>query len=106
MKETEFNLLDEPWIRVLDMQNSIQEVSLKELLRAHTFRAFAGELSTQDAAVMRVALALLHAVFSRTDETGIGDPPEDEDEAIQLWQRIWDAGKLQEKHKKCLRQQA
>ena len=98
MKETEFNLLDEPWIRVLDMQNSIQEVSLKELLlRAHTFRAFAGELPTQDAAVLRVALALLHAVFSRTDETGIGDPPEDEDEAIQLWQRIWDAGKLPEK---------
>lgn len=98
MNETEFNLLDEPWIRVLDMQNSIQEVSLKELLlQAHTFRAFSGELPTQDAAVMRVALALLHAVFSRTDETGNGDPPEEEDDAVQLWKRIWEAGKLPEK---------
>lgn len=98
MNETEFNLLDEPWIRVLDMQNNIQEVSLKELLlQAHIFRAFAGELPTQDAAIMRAVLALLHAVFSRTDETGTGDPPDDEDEAIQLWKRIWDAGKLPEK---------
>lgn len=98
MNETEFNLLDEPWIRVLDMQNSIQEVSLKELLlQAHTFRAFSGELPTQDAAVMRVALALLHAVFSRTDETGNGDPPEEEDDAVQLWKRIWETGKLPEK---------
>lgn len=95
MNETEFNLLDEPWIRVLDMQNSIQEVSLKELLlHSHTFRAFSGELATQDAAIMRVALALLHAVFSRTDETGTGDPPEDETDAMQFWKRIWDAGKL------------
>ena len=98
MNDIEFNLLDEPWIRVMDMQCSIREVSLRELLlQAHTFRAFSGELPTQDAAILRVALAVLHAVFSRTDETGDGDPPEDEAEAVQLWKRIWDAGRLPEK---------
>ena len=97
MKEIEYNLLDEPWIRVLDKEYCIQEVSLRELLlSAHTFRAFAGELPTQDAAILRVALAVLHAVFSRTDETGNGDPPEDEADAMQLWKRIWDSGKLPE----------
>lgn len=98
MSEIEFNLLDEPWIRVMDMQCSIREVSLRELLlEAHTFRALSGELPTQDIAVLRTALAVLHAVFSRTDETGSGNPPEDESEAMQLWKRIWDAGKLPEK---------
>ena len=71
MPEIEFNLTEEKWVRVLMPDCSVQEVSLTEaLLRAHEFRDLAGELPTQDAAVLRLLLAVLQAVFYRVDETG------------------------------------
>ena len=52
--DKEFCLLDEPWIKVLDLQNNCLEVSLKEVFRnAHLYRQLAGETSTQDAAILR-----------------------------------------------------
>lgn len=66
MIEKAFNLLDEPWIRVMMADCTIQEVSLTQALtHAHTFTALAGELPTQDVAILRLLLAVLHTVFSR-----------------------------------------
>ena len=71
MTETAFNLVDEPWIRVLLPDGAAAEVSLRDvLLRAHTFSDLGGELPTQNIAVLRLLLAVLHTVFSRMDETG------------------------------------
>ena len=38
MAETEFNLLDEPWIRVMTKDYEIKEVSLTEVLIAMNMR--------------------------------------------------------------------
>lgn len=67
-----FNLLDEPWISVIvDDKGTSQEVSLKTLFEnAHLYKELAGDTKTQDFAVMRVLLAVLHTVFSRVDATG------------------------------------
>ena len=45
MKEMAFNLLEEPWIRVLRPDCSVEEVSLTDaLLRAQDYADLAGEL--------------------------------------------------------------
>jgi hypothetical protein len=67
-----FNLLDEPWIRVItDYKGNMKEVSLVEFFRnAHTYKNFAGDMLIQDFAVMRFLLAIIHTVFSRFDASG------------------------------------
>lgn len=91
MDDIAFNLIDEPWIRVLNQNSDIEEVSIRTLLlHAHRYRAFSGELPTQDAAILRLLLAILHTVFSRVDETGEESPLEDEDQALERWKAIWD----------------
>ena len=100
MNETKFNLLDEPWIRVMDISCKVHEVSLKyALINANKFKALSGELPTQDVAVMRLMLAVLHTVFSRVDENGNEAPldEEDEDEALERWKALWDKGYFPEK---------
>ena len=44
----EFNLLEEPWIRVRTPECTLKEVSLTDaLLHAHEYAGLAGELPTQ-----------------------------------------------------------
>lgn len=95
MNDKEFNLLDEPWILVIDDKCEIFEVSLIELFRnAHLYKDLRGELPTQDFAVMRLLLAILHTVFSRYDVNGEYAPLEDSDDALDRWQKIWESGKF------------
>ena len=69
--DREFNLLDEPWIRVMLPDFTQKELSLTDvLLEAHEIRDLAGELPAQDTAVLRLLLAVLHTVFSKSDENG------------------------------------
>ena len=97
MTETAFNLVDEPWIRVLQPDGAAAEVSLRDvLLRAHTFADLGGELPTQNIAVLRLLLAVLHTVFSRMDETGAQAPLEEPDDAIERWAALWSCGALPE----------
>ena len=70
-KDKEFNLLDEAWIRVIYPDCREKEVSLLDLFRhAHEYEGLAGETSAQNTAVLRVLLAILHAVFEHTDAEG------------------------------------
>lgn len=60
MDEKAFNLLDEPWVRVMLPDCTVREVSLTEALtRAHTFSGLAGEMPTQDVAALRLLSAAL-----------------------------------------------
>ena len=96
--EKKFNLIDEKWIRVRDGNCTVTEVSLKEaLLNAHEYTALAGELPTQDIAVLRMLLAVLHTVFSRVDLQGNPIALKDKDDAFDQWKSIWDNGKIPEK---------
>ena len=48
MKEIEFNLLTEPWVRVRRPDNTVQEVSLTDaLLHAQDYVDLAGEIPTR-----------------------------------------------------------
>lgn len=98
MQEIEYNLLDEPWIRVQNEDCSIAEVSLTDaLLQAHLYKGLAGETATQDAAILRLLLAVLHTVYSRVDERGQGAPLASVDDALIRWGQLWAARQFDEK---------
>ena len=78
METMEFNLLQEPWVRVRTQDGTIRTVSLTDaLLHAHAYVDLAGEMPTQDAAMLRLLLAVLHTVFSRVDGNGVPAPFEE-----------------------------
>lgn len=95
MIEKEFNLLHEPWILVMKPSGEVEEVSLLKLFRhAKHWRGPAGELPTQDVAMLRLLLAILHAVFSRYDSEGNFDPLSQPNDALKRWKTIWDLGEF------------
>lgn len=97
MKEVEFNLLDEPWVRVLCSDCTVREVSLTDaLLYAHEYKGLAGELPTQDVAVLRLLLAVLHTVFWDHDANGAAAPLTDPNTALVRWRGLWQQGQFPE----------
>lgn len=93
MKEIEFNLLTEPWVRVRRPDNTVQEVSLTDaLLHAQDYVDLAGEMPTQNAAVLRLLLAVLFTVFSRVDAKGKPQPLAQSDDALERWSELWQLG--------------
>lgn len=98
MNEIEFNLLNEPWIRVMDSDCKIKEVSLKDaLLNAHEYKALKGEMPTQDIVILRLMLAVVHTVFSRVDIDGDESELEDADDAVDRWKSLWNNKRLPER---------
>ena len=110
-----FNLLDEPWIRVLVQETGeMEEVSLRALFaHAHEYKRLAGEMETQNFALLRLLLAVLQTVFSRFDADGepysvlslderyrpVNEPDEDEteiylDEMNATWHALWEREKF------------
>lgn len=96
----EFNLLEEPWILAMNHKGIVEELSLTDVFRrAHEFQELAGELPTQDMAVLRLLLAVLHSVFGRYDVCGknssisalAGASPAD---AKRRWKTLWDKGEF------------
>ncbi|MBS3976175.1 MAG: type I-E CRISPR-associated protein Cse1/CasA [Syntrophomonadaceae bacterium] len=95
MTKEEFNLLYEPWILVMKPDGNTEEVSLLELFQyAPKWRGLAGELPTQDVAVLRLLLAILHASFGRYDLDGNYDPPTSPVAALKRWKAIWERGEF------------
>ena len=91
--EKAFNLLHEPWILVRKPEGKVDEVSLLDLFRhAPDYQGLAGELSTQDVAVLRLLLAILHAVFGRYDLEGNFQPISSPTVALERWKSLWDKG--------------
>ena len=98
MKEIEFNLIKEPWIKVRTPTLNIETVSLEQaLFCAHMYTGLAGELSTQDVAILRLLLAVLHTVFSRVDENGEDAPIQKANHALHRWKNLWEKGRFPEK---------
>ena len=98
MEQIEFNLLEEPWIRVMKKDCTIEECSLTQVLvNSHEYLRLSGELPTQDVAILRLLLAVLHTIFYRVDVEGKEDPIEDEKQALQRWSELWEAKHLPEK---------
>ena len=98
MKDIEFNLIDEPWIKAAKQDSTVEELSIKDvLIGAHEYKSLAGEMAAQDIAILRFLCALVHTVISKTDINGNNAPVEDEDESIERWKSVWDLGHFPEK---------
>ncbi|HQE69931.1 MAG TPA: type I-E CRISPR-associated protein Cse1/CasA, partial [Atopobiaceae bacterium] len=83
----EFNLVDEPWIRVRFLSGEIKEMSLLDVFRnASIIAALVNDLPTQDFAILRVLLAILR----RSVMQGLGG---DED-PVEVWDELWNADDL------------
>ena len=108
-----FNLLEENWIRVLE-EGEMKEVSLITLFEnAEKYRCLAGEMATQNFAMLRFLLAVLHTVFSRVNADGeayefleidekfrqkeaVSEDDEEEynDALMETWKTLWQRGKF------------
>jgi CRISPR system Cascade subunit CasA len=92
MIKKEFNLLDERWICVLDEDGRLAEISLLELFaRAHGLKRLANETESLDIAILRLLLAILHAVFSSADAEGRPVALTSET-AVAHWRALWERG--------------
>lgn len=76
---TSFDLLDDPWIIVTDHGGRGHHLSLREVLaRSEEFAALGGDLPTQEFAILRLLLAIVHrSIAQRT-----GTP-------VQIWSQLW-----------------
>lgn len=93
-----FNLLHEPWIRVLYCDGTPAELSILEIFaQAHRIRQLAGEIASQDAAVARFLLAILHATFGKQEDgtyrtfPGATIQPRRADDMYERWRALWNA---------------
>ncbi|EIK83050.1 type I-E CRISPR-associated protein Cse1/CasA [Gardnerella sp. KA00603] len=99
-----FNLLDEPWISVIvDEKGHNKLVSITDVFKnAYEYKALAGDMKTQDFALLRILLALLHTVFSRYDIHGNSrefdsneeDKEDFNEETMDIWREVWAAKKF------------
>lgn len=68
----EFNLIDEPWIPVVDLEGKQRDVSIREALAsAHRFRDLAPDLPTMRFALLRLLESFVYRVLDdERDESG------------------------------------
>ncbi len=77
-----YNLCDEPWIQVRGPSGATESVSIRSIFaRATELSGLAGELATQDAAVLRVLLAIV----LRATRDYEGEP-------LDVWAKWWRDG--------------
>lgn len=80
---SEYNLLDEKWILVLDKKGKMQEFSILDVFRqAKEIIGLANELPTLDIAILRLLLAIMHSSLARKVC--------DYSEGIKLWSELWE----------------
>jgi CRISPR system Cascade subunit CasA len=73
-----FDLTSQPWLAVLRTDGTGDVLSLREVFaQARTLRRIVGDLPTQELALMRMLLAILHDAV---------DGPQD----LEAWEELWD----------------
>ena len=79
------NLVDDPWIEVLDTKFNQQTVSIKELLQnATNYYMIAGETKSQDLSIMRLVLAILTKVYAS-------------DNGLEKWKELYENNSFSDK---------
>jgi CRISPR system Cascade subunit CasA len=83
-----FNLLDERWVKVRALSGAVQEYGLLDLFeRAQELRGLAGELPTQDVAILRLLEAALLGATRPSQSRS-------RDQSLDLWANWWSAGQF------------
>lgn len=81
-----YDLIDRPWIRVRSMTGDLHELSLSETFaRASELRGLAGEVASQDAALLRLLLAIMLGASRTAQERS-------DEESVELWASWWNGG--------------
>jgi CRISPR system Cascade subunit CasA len=83
---SEFNLLDEKWIKVQSESGNCEVGLLEFFENAHTYKSLDGELPTQNFAVLRLLLAIMYAALYKNIESY--------DNAVELWLDIYKRGEF------------
>lgn len=119
MNKQEFNLVTDPWIKVLDDKGKTQTVSMLDVFEnAADYRIFAGEIPTQDAIVLRFLEAVLTTVYSRLDSdanpyswikldktlqvTNFNNQESISDDLLTTWKKMYENNKFSNSVKKYL----
>lgn len=85
-----YNLLNQPWIKVVDSAGKNHEVSLRELfVRAQDFKRIAGESPAQDFAILRIALSVIYRAFDFSDASSRSMRNN-----AKKWAQAWDDKRL------------
>lgn len=83
-----FSLVSEPWIKVRGADQEVVELSLRDVIaQSPRIAGFAGEMATQDAAILRLVLAVLLGATRP-------EAPRYQDEADELWSSWWRMGEF------------
>jgi len=91
MDNKEFNLLYEKWIWVRKHDNHMEKWSLLEVFkRAPEASELAGELPTQNVVVLRLLLAVMHAIFTVRNIKGNESRITTWQEAYMRWKELWE----------------
>lgn len=98
MEAKEFNLLQEPWIKVLLPDSTETKVSLLTLFKnAHQYSALAGETETQNAAMLRLLLSVSITIMYRYDIHGdeiLLTEDDDPNNVVKRWIDYWQLGQF------------
>lgn len=99
MNDVDFNLLYEPWISVMDYEGKILQMGIMDTLnQAHKIKSLAGETPTQDVTIIRLLLAIISAIYLRTDSDGTKAHLTDEEDAVERWGRLWERNRFDSEH--------
>ncbi|MGY2011983.1 type I-E CRISPR-associated protein Cse1/CasA [Nocardia gipuzkoensis] len=75
-----FDLLEQPWIIVTDHSGRRHDCSLRDVFRrCEDFAALGGDVPTQEFAILRLLLAILHRSIARRPGT-----------AAEIWSQLWE----------------
>ncbi|MGO4455375.1 type I-E CRISPR-associated protein Cse1/CasA [Arthrobacter sp. RAF14] len=81
MVSSQFNLVRDPWVSCLMVDGTVKELSLAEVFsQSVSVRCLAGELPTQDYAVLRVLLAIVYSSMPQIDASN----------AVETWKELWE----------------
>lgn len=95
MELEHYNLIDEPWIKVVALDGSERVYGLKELFtRAHELSFLAGETELQNVAVLRMLVAISVTSMYRYDSRGNRLDITNRREAISRYKELWNQQKF------------
>ena len=82
-----FNLVHDPWVRVRLTSGELVELSLREVFsRLDEVSSLAGETSVQDAAMLRLLIAIAHSALGPSTQREHDTAYED---AVEEWSTLW-----------------
>ncbi|TPR23279.1 type I-E CRISPR-associated protein Cse1/CasA [Apilactobacillus timberlakei] len=85
-----YNLIDERWINVIDDNNELQKVSLKDVFKfAKHYKRLSGDTSSQDFAILRLLLSILETIFHRYNFDG-QNQENTKKSLSKTWKQLWD----------------